>query len=900
MSGWVTIRGIPRARGVELCVALGLAVIAGICVAQASAQDGVFGPPPPGGGAPPPFPFPPPEPVPPGTSTLPPVYAPIANPVTEPKRVLGKILFWDEQLAADDTVACGTCHLPETGGADPRLVRTPGADGQLDTKDDVFGSPGVVRQLADGTYARSSSRGFAPQVTPRVAPTVIGAQFSRELLADGRATAEFRDPLTGGVVSSQFAALESQAVAPPLSSVEMAHADRDWSQVAGKLERVKPLRLATDLPADVAAALGGSPPPSYPELFAAAFGDRAITPVRIARAIATYERTLVADQAPVDRFVRGDPTALTNAEQTGLFLFSAFGCANCHTPPLFTSDAFRNIGVRPPEQDRGRQDVTGRFEDRGRMKVPTLRNVGLRTRFMHDGKFQTLDQVLHFYGRDSGFVQFTDNQDPLMQLTDVPTQYQQFIKDFLRDGLTDPRVAGRQFPFDRPTLYSERVPAGSRTVAPGRIGSGGRAPTMIALTPPCTATDTFRVGLGDARPGAQAWLASSLAPPVGGELPTADLLGPFTTGEVGEPVEGSATVFAPGLAGLAGPGDDLWLQWRVADPLAAGGLALSAVVKLTAFADASEEATDTERPMPVVEVPADALYVSRATLLVDWQARQRGDARDRLEVRGIADLSAVGSPEGALVTLSVGGLPLLHGAPLDAEGRISGQRFGWASVEFRVDPATGRYRLDVSRADLDGILGEGVFEGLEDVQLTTVAVALAIEGAGLSAPPRTGTYVASVRNTTGRTAARIRFSNTAALTGAFQVTDARLRAVGSERRGTRRDVFALRARLALPDAAPAALAGPVTLEIGDSPPLVLPRTALRTSADGTALSYRAASGAVPGLRRFACDPASGRLLLEMDAPLGVSAGAVPVTVTLGGRTATYRCSATFRTVDARD
>ena len=59
---------------------------------------------------------------------LPPVPVPAENPITEPKRVLGKMLFWDEQLSSDGSVACGTCHRPAFGGADPRVGRNPGTD----------------------------------------------------------------------------------------------------------------------------------------------------------------------------------------------------------------------------------------------------------------------------------------------------------------------------------------------------------------------------------------------------------------------------------------------------------------------------------------------------------------------------------------------------------------------------------------------------------------------------------------------------------------------------------------------------------------------------------------------------------------------------------------------------
>lgn len=68
---------------------------------------------------------------------------PAENPITEAKPVLGKILFWDEQLSSDNTVACGTCHQPAAGGSDLRLGMNPGFDQIFGTDDDVVGSPGI-------------------------------------------------------------------------------------------------------------------------------------------------------------------------------------------------------------------------------------------------------------------------------------------------------------------------------------------------------------------------------------------------------------------------------------------------------------------------------------------------------------------------------------------------------------------------------------------------------------------------------------------------------------------------------------------------------------------------------------------------------------------------------------
>ena len=116
---------------------------------------------------------------------LPAVPVPEENQNTEPKRLLGKILFWDEQLSSDNTVACGTCHRPSFGGADPRQGRHPGSD--PGTIDDVWGSPGIVRMSVDGNSAKDPLFGFDRQVTHRIAPSNFGALWAAEIFGDGRA-----------------------------------------------------------------------------------------------------------------------------------------------------------------------------------------------------------------------------------------------------------------------------------------------------------------------------------------------------------------------------------------------------------------------------------------------------------------------------------------------------------------------------------------------------------------------------------------------------------------------------------------------------------------------------------------------------------------------------------------
>ncbi len=375
---------------------------------------------------------------------------PPQNPITPAKRVLGKILFWEEQLSSDNSIACGTCHQPFQATADQRLAVHPGLDGNPGTADDVIGSFGVERRDEFGVPVNDALFGFDRQVTPRSAQTVINGLWAPNGFWDGRATSQFVDPQTGLVSIPIGGALESQSIGPILNDVEMARENRTWADVITKIENATPLTLATYVPPDMTGAIAVDP--TYPDLFEAAFGDTTITAERIAFAIATYERTLIADQTPFDL------GTMTPQQQQGLNVFLNPGsrCGICHAPPLFTDNTFRNIGLRPIPEDNGRQGVTGNPADAGRFKVPGLRNVGLRSNFMHNGRLSTLGQVIDFYLGINGQIQFPANQDPLIPGIVMPPGAVVDLIEFLSGGLTDPRVAAETFPFDRPILHSEQ------------------------------------------------------------------------------------------------------------------------------------------------------------------------------------------------------------------------------------------------------------------------------------------------------------------------------------------------------------------------------------------------------------------------------------------------------------
>jgi len=514
---------------------------------------------------------------PPPPPALPPVPTPPPNPITEAKRVLGKILFWDAQLSSDNTVACGTCHINGSAGADPRVGVHPGLDGRVGTADDVLGSPGVTHSGSDGAYILDAIFGLDAQVTPRSANVTILAAFAPSLFWDGRATGTFTDPESGAVVIPGGGALESQAIAPIMSAVEMGHDGRTWDDVRARLESVRPLSTATDLPPDVAAALSQSD--SYPELFTAAFGDAEITATRIAFALATYERTLIADQTPWDL------GTMTPAEAAGFQTFLSPGarCGLCHAPPFFTNQTFQNVGLRPWEEDSGRMEFTGDFDDRGRFKVPTLRNAALKSTLMHNGQITDLSDALDFYLEINGHQHFADNQNPLIPQVFIPPQQRPNLVQFLSTGLTDPRVESENFPFDRPTLFTELSEPNPRIEGGAETGSGGFAPEIFALGPPVVGNDSFRVAVRGALGGAEAHLIWSESPPAadgrlvpGLELPPLALAG-----------RGAGNGYGTWVWNVpndpAFRGRDIYLQWVVNDPAGADGTVRSAVAHLEFF-----------------------------------------------------------------------------------------------------------------------------------------------------------------------------------------------------------------------------------------------------------------------------------------------------------------------------
>jgi cytochrome c peroxidase len=515
--------------------------------------------------------------------------APVGNAVTAAKAYLGKALFWDEQLSSTRTVACGTCHFASNGGSDARaMVGNPrstnaGDDGVFGTADDVFASPGVVSNNSDGTYSWSPVYGFREQVTGRKSRSYIDAGYSNLLFWDGRATGTFSDPIGGAVVLANGAALESQILGPPVSTAEMGHAGRTWNDVAVRVTVARPLTLSPSVPAGLKDWIGSR---SYSELFEEAFGTPEVTPARIAMAIATFERTVYSDRTPFDQNVQ-QISQLSPAEVRGQGVFNGSRCNVCHAGTLFSDNAFHNIGVRPQTEDTGRFQVTGNANNIGEFRTPSLRNVGLRGPYFHDGHFQTLDEVVDFYNRGGDFNAPNIDHNLIRPLGLSPQQKSDLLS-FLRGALTDPRVAAGTAPFDRPTLYSEstRVP---QVIGSGTQGTGGNVPQVTAIEPPLVGNPSFSVGVSNALGGASAVLViDSIDPGTGPAIPASGSFARVTV-----PLSGSGAGQGFGSASLLIPADPALIgatffgRWYVKDANAAGGVAVTPLFKFTVFGDAT-------------------------------------------------------------------------------------------------------------------------------------------------------------------------------------------------------------------------------------------------------------------------------------------------------------------------
>lgn len=296
------------------------------------------------------------------------------NPMTMEGVSLGRMLFYDPILSSDSTMSCFSCHLQEQSFTDGKAV-----------SQGVLGSNGTRSSMAIVNLA-FNAKGF---------------------FWDGRA-----------------ASLEAQALLPVEDHIEL---NENWDNVLEKLRRHE----------------------EYPVLFRKAFGiDRKseMTKELAAKAIAQFERTMISANARYDKVIWKNEGWFTDSEERGkkLFFFEEAqsvdhpGCSHCHFDPLFTDNNYKNNGLDNVSSledfpDLGLGGVNNNFYDNGKFRVPGLRNIELTAPYMHDGRFQTLTDVLDNYSSGGHGV---ENEDPNIRPFPLDDQQKLDLIAFL-NTLTD-------------------------------------------------------------------------------------------------------------------------------------------------------------------------------------------------------------------------------------------------------------------------------------------------------------------------------------------------------------------------------------------------------------------------------------------------------------------------------
>lgn len=274
-----------------------------------------------------------------------PASAPEVNPL---QAELGRLLFWDPILSGDRDVACATCHLPEHGYA----------DGQHQAIGVGGTGRGPDRQVGHtGRVARNSQ-------------TVLNTAWN------GINELGVFDPATAPMFwDNRIASLKEQAVVPIESREEM------------RGDAVSENMIHIEIESRLNAI------PAYQTAFEEAFGTDRITMDHLSTALASFQTTLIANNSPFDRWMRGEPGALSAREISGMQEFVIAGCADCHSGPLFSDFETHVLGVQEgidiTEPDSG----DGEFA----FRTPTLRQLSFTAPYFHAGQFATLGQAIDFY-----------------------------------------------------------------------------------------------------------------------------------------------------------------------------------------------------------------------------------------------------------------------------------------------------------------------------------------------------------------------------------------------------------------------------------------------------------------------------------------------------------------------
>jgi len=201
----------------------------------------------------------------------------------------------------------------------------------------------------------SKAVGFEGRVGPRNSPVVLNTAYQKHQFWDGRVKS-----------------LEQQALGPIEADVEMNMPLKD---LIPKLNKIH----------------------GYVALFETAYPGEGVTKKSLAKAIASFERTVLSTESRFDKYIKGDKKAMSKTEQEGWTLFQDKAkCTDCHDGFNFTDGSFHNIGLNDGEltgKELGRYNVKARAAWYGVMKTPTLRDVTKSAPYFHDGSVKTLKEA---------------------------------------------------------------------------------------------------------------------------------------------------------------------------------------------------------------------------------------------------------------------------------------------------------------------------------------------------------------------------------------------------------------------------------------------------------------------------------------------------------------------------
>ena len=266
------------------------------------------------------------------------------------------------------------------------------------------------------------SVGIRGQKGGRQAPPILNRVFSRKQFWDGRA-----------------ASLEEQALGPMMNPIEMGHPN--VQTILRYLQNEA----------------------SYVVAFNEAFPDQggAINEVTLSRAIASFERTIMAGNSPYDRFTqKDDKAALSEAALRGYQLFlGKAACASCHVGFNFTDESYHNLGLgmSAKKPDMGRYAMTKLDGHQGAFKTPTLREVVNTAPYMNDGSLKTLEEVVAFYNQGG---RLNPSLSPKIKPLGLSAQEQKDLIEFLKAlsgdvvwyGKADDRQSAAHNSASKPTM----------------------------------------------------------------------------------------------------------------------------------------------------------------------------------------------------------------------------------------------------------------------------------------------------------------------------------------------------------------------------------------------------------------------------------------------------------------